>query len=60
MGLRHHWYRRAGRVRSRVGGGHAAGVGESVVRADVQAIIAASRRRGEFVWKVLERQLDVK
>jgi hypothetical protein len=35
----------------------AAGVDETVVKADVRAIIAASRSGGEFVGRVLERQL---
>lgn len=35
----------------------AAGVDESVVKADVRAIIAEGRGGGEFVGKVLERQL---
>ena len=35
----------------------AAGVDESAVKADVRAIIAASRGGGEFVGRVLARQL---
>lgn len=35
----------------------AVGVDETVVNADVRALIAASRERGEFVGRVLERQL---
>lgn len=35
----------------------AAGVDETVVKADVRAIIAASRGGGEFVGSILERQL---
>lgn len=35
----------------------AAGVGEAVVNADVRALIAASRGGGEFVGRVLRRQL---
>jgi hypothetical protein len=36
----------------------AAGVGEAVVNADVRALIAASRGGGEFVGRVLGRQLS--
>lgn len=36
----------------------AAGVDEAVVKADVRAIVAASRGGGEFVGRVLGRQLD--
>ena len=35
----------------------AAGVDETVVKADVRALIAASRGGGEFVGRVLARQL---
>ncbi|WP_308609586.1 hypothetical protein [Massilia aquatica] len=35
----------------------AAGVDESVVKADVRAMIAASRGAGEFIGRVLGRQL---
>lgn len=35
----------------------AVGVDETVVKADVRAIIAASRRGGEFVGRVMARQL---
>ena len=35
----------------------AAGVDENVVKADVRALIAASRGGSEFVGRVLERQL---
>lgn len=35
----------------------ATGVDEAVVKADVRAIIAASRGGGEFVGRVLGRQL---
>ena len=37
----------------------AASVDENVVKADVRALIAASRGGGEFVGRVLARQLEV-
>lgn len=38
---------------------HAAGVDDAVVRADVRALSAASSSAGEFVGRVLGRQLAV-